>query len=151
MVVVSLACYSAGTPLLEDWVRPTLLRKPARLTDRPFVARLPQKMLARGALGFVGHVSRAWDYSFLGVEGSDAELATFQALASELLNGRRVGHATDYVNTRWARLTVLLDAWLGAGARTKQQIVALWQARNDGRGYVVLGDPAARVRVELLQ
>jgi hypothetical protein len=76
-VAFCFACYSAGTPLKEDWVLPTWFRRPARLADTPFVARLPQKLLAYGLLSFVGHVSRAWDYSFLGVRGASGQIGMF--------------------------------------------------------------------------
>jgi hypothetical protein len=143
------ACYSAGTPKLQDWVQSTLLRKPAQLADVPFVAQLPQKLLAHGFLGFLGHVSRVWDFSFLGAHraGGAHQISAIQETLIQLLAGKRVGHATDYLNERWARLTVQLDQLMSAKKEvTKEQVVTIWQARNDCRGYVLLGDPAAKLR-----
>ena len=142
------ACYSAGTPKLQDWVRPTLLRKPAKIADVPFVAQLPQKLLAYGFLGFLGHASKAWDFSFLGAQRTSGahQIRAMRETLIQLLAGTRAGHATDYLNERWARLTVHLDQLTSAKKATKEQVVTTWQARNDCRGYVLLGDPAAKLR-----
>jgi hypothetical protein len=148
MVAFCFACFSVGTPLKQDWVRPTLFRSPAQIASAPFVARLPQKLLAKGLLAFIGHVSRAWEYSFLGAERSGQQIATFRSTLYELLSGQSVGHATDYLNERWLKLNAQLDAQLGAGNVSKEDIAKTWLARNDCRGYAILGDPAARIRVD---
>lgn len=151
MIAFCFACFSAGTPLKQDWVRPTLLKKPAQIAEAPFVARLPQKLLAQGLVAFIGHVSRAWDFSFLGTRGASDQVGTFRETIGELLNGQPVGHATDYLNARWTHLTLLLDRQVADKDKYgKDRIIATWKARNDCRGYTILGDPAARLRVELL-
>jgi hypothetical protein len=145
------ACYSAGTPMFEDWVRPTAARQPTQIASVPFVAQLPQKLLARGFLGFLGHVSRVWDFSFLGAQrsGGAHQVGAIRETLAQLLVGKRAGHATDYLNERWVRLTVRLDQLMSAGTQaTREEIVTTWQARNDCRGYVLLGDPAARLRTK---
>jgi hypothetical protein len=73
----------------------------------------------------------------------------FKETMTELLRGKRIGHATDSLNSHWARLTVLLDSSIQNKA-SKQQVVDAWKSRNDFRSYVLLGDPAARLRVEKL-
>jgi hypothetical protein len=152
MMAFCFACYSAGTPLKQDWVVPTFHRSPAEIALQPFVARLPQKLLARGLLAFIGHVSKAWEWSFLGTHGRGEHLGSFREPLGELLRGQPVGHATDYLNERWAKLTVLLDRQLANKEKYgKETVVATWKARNDCRGYAILGDPAARLRVESLQ
>ena len=151
MIAFCFACFSAGTPQKEDWVRPTLFRKPKQIANEPFMARLPQKMLANGLLAFVGHVSKAWESSFLGLQGNSQHLGGFYATIGELLRGRPVGHATDYMNQRWVRMNLQLDKWMARNDKSKEEIITLWQARNDIRGYAVLGDPATRLKVEHLQ
>jgi hypothetical protein len=54
------------------------------------------------------------------------------------------------MNTRWIQLTTQLDQAKTNHGMSKEQIVALWQARNDARGYAVLGDPAATIKVASL-
>jgi hypothetical protein len=151
LVAFSFACYSAGTPRLADWQRPSLFRSPKKIAEAPFVARLPQKMLAGGALAFIGHVSKAWESSFLGVSGSHAQLGGFTSTIDELLRGSRIGHATDYMNTRWLHMTSQLERWVTGKKRSKPETIALWQARNDIRGLAILGDPAARMQPALLR
>jgi len=152
MAAFCFACFSAGTPLEEDWVYPTFLKKPARIAPAPFVARLPQKLLAHGLVAFIGHVSKAWDFSFLGTKRASEQVGTFRETIGELLRGRPIGHATDYLNERWTHLTVLLDRQVANPKKySKEQTIATWEARNDCRGYAILGDPAARLRVERLK
>jgi hypothetical protein len=144
------ACFSAGTPLQEDWVRPTFWTKPKQIAPRPFVARLPQKLLAHGAVSFIGHVSRAWQSSFMGVQNNSNQIGTFTETLHGLLSGWRIGHAIDYLNNRWVHLSNRLDKWIEGGQKGKSDIVTLWLARNDCRGYAVLGDPAVRMRTDVI-
>lgn len=152
MVSFCFACFSAGTPLKEDWVYPSFWHRPQQIAPQPFVARLPQKMLAQGLVAFIGHVSRAWESSFMAAQNANSQIETFIAVVSELLRGRRAGHATDYLNERWQRQTVQLENWMNSSKKKqdKNKVIDLWQARNDGRGYVILGDPAAKMRNDLL-
>lgn len=60
------ACYGGGTPKYDDFPKPgtTTLNQVA---PKPFVARLPMRMLGRekgGALAVIAHVERAWGVSF---------------------------------------------------------------------------------------
>ena len=67
LVSFHFACYAAGTPAVNDY--PDTERKVFRnqpIAPHPFAARLPQRLLGHpngGALGFVGHVDRAWSCS----------------------------------------------------------------------------------------
>lgn len=150
VIGICFACYSAGSPLREDWVRPGIFQRPAKIADAAFVARLPQKMLAAGLIAFIGHVSKAWDFSFLGAKGNSEQYAPFKEVTVSILKGTRVGHATDYLNQRWMQSTVLLNKRYEDKTHnyTKAQLVSQWMARNDYRGYVLLGDPASRLRFE---
>ena len=147
IVAFCFACYSAGTPIKQDWVYPTFFQKPATVAKRSFVASLPQKMLANGLLAFIGHVSKTWDYSFLGINGTSQQLGILRETVGEILVGKCIGHATNYLNDRWSRLTTLLDKRVTdkSSKYSKEDIVSTWIARNDCRGYVVLGDPAAKL------
>lgn len=150
MMAFCFACYSAGAPRYPDWIHPSANPHPDPVAAKPFVARLPQKMLARGAPAFIGHVSKVWDWSFLSIDKIDgAYLGTLSAYKSALrylLTGYPVGHATDALNGRWLTLTQLLDDAIDHGA-PQSDVVNRWKARNDCRGYVVLGDPFAHLIV----
>ncbi|MNR39039.1 hypothetical protein D3C85_1572030 [compost metagenome] len=63
--------------------------------------------------------------------------------------GNRIGHATDQFNTLWGtlstQLVVLLNN-LSYGKQPTSELMSLRIARDDMRNYVVLGDPAVRLR-----
>jgi hypothetical protein len=151
MTAFCFACFSAGTPREADWVKPGFFRLVPRLAERPFVAHLPQKFLARGMLAFIGHVSKAWDLSFLQPGSTESQVVTFRTALNLLSRGARVGHATNTLNTRWVHLTDQFETARKEKRLDRRELLDLWLARNDCRGYVVLGDPAVRLRVELLR
>jgi len=148
-VVFVFACYGAGTPQHDDFAE--ALGTPPQIAAGPFVAGLPRRLLGhpRGsALAVVGHVERAWGYSFVW-PGIGSQLQVFDAALSELLRGVPVGHALEYFSDRYAALTTDLealkeDAQFGA-TPDPLEVSGLWTARNDARNYVLLGDPAVRL------
>ena len=87
----------------------------------------------------LAHVELAWAYSFQGVIG-------------RLLTGQRIGQATDMFNLRWAAISVEVseiqsDLQHGVDVPLKK-LGNLWVARDDARNFMILGDPAVRLRVE---
>jgi hypothetical protein len=147
------ACYSAGCPQVDDFVKKTNA-KPGEIAPRALVAKLPQRILAHpngGALAALGHVDRAWSYSFYS-EKAGPQIQGFRDVMDRLLRGDRLGQATDQFDVRRAALSTELTEVLRDLEHGKQildqDIVNLWIARNDARNYVVLGDPAVRLRVE---
>jgi len=153
LVVFAFACYSAGTPRLEDF--PHLQPKPPlEIAPAPFVSRLPQRLLAQGALAFLGHVERAWDYSFLALQGG-RQIDTFQSTLEAILSGVRLGHAFEAINQRYLDLARevtdgeedgLLHQYRLGEPTDPDELAQLWMAHNDARAYVLYGDPAARLR-----
>jgi hypothetical protein len=150
------ACYGAGCPQIDDFFsRPG--QQPEQISPRALIAKLPQKLLAHpngGALAALGHVDRAWSYSFYS-EKAGAQLQGFQDVMGRLLRGDRLGQATDQFDVRRAALAsqltdVLQERGYGNKKISDQDIVNLWIARNDARNYIILGDPAVRLRVESL-
>jgi hypothetical protein len=118
------------------------------------MSRLPEKMLTHpngGALAAFGHVDRAWPHSFRSARAG-AQVQGFRDVMGRLLRGERLGQATDQFDVRKAALSFeLADVRRNAnyGARVSdKKLASLWVARNDARDYVVLGDPAVRLRVE---
>jgi hypothetical protein len=150
-VVFSFACYGAGTPRLDDF--PHLLgADDESIADAPFVARLPQRLLAHptsGALAFIGHVERAWGTSFMW-PGAGAQRQTFTSSLQGLLDGWRVGHAMEYFGSRYAELGSDLSLTLERISNWHERVedsllVDMWTANNDARSYVIVGDPAVRL------
>jgi len=145
----SFACFSAGTPDTDDYVHLPGPRTHA-IGSTPFVARLPQRLLAHpggGLLAFVGHIDRAWTYSFM-APGAGAQLDVFKSALRSVVDGVRVGHAMEYFGSRYAELSTALTAQLyaranyGVGIADPVSFAQMWTANNDARGYVVIGDPA---------
>jgi len=146
------ACYGGGMPELDNFDR--MNAAPKRIADKPFLSKLPQALLAHnegGALAAIAHVERAWAYSFQSDKGG-AQVQGFREVLARLLNGDRVGQATDTFNMRWAALSTRLaelqvDLQHGADVPLKM-LGQFWIARDDARNFMILGDPAVQLRVK---
>jgi peptidase C25-like protein len=122
------------------------------LTPVPLVASLPQALLARGALAVIAHVDRAFSYGFEDVMGTPQE-QLLRTPIELLMKGQRAGMAADPLNLQWSALAAQLGLALGGNLpgmpQPRSAVVAnLFIARDDARNYIVLGDPAARLRTE---
>jgi hypothetical protein len=148
LVAFLFACFGAGTPQYDDFDRSA--EGPRRLAPRPFVAALPQALLGRagGALAVVGHIDRAWGYSFVW-PGVGGQTEVYRSTLAELGAGRPIGSALEYVGDRYAELATDLGLALEEirlGRRADPEMIAgLWTACTDARGFVLLGDPAVRL------
>lgn len=151
------ACFGAGTPRYDDFSRKGETPALVDIAPHAFVAHLPQRMLGRprGALACIGHVDRAWASSFLQADprhrgAVTAQLAVFESALKRLMEGRRVGHAMDYFDLRYAELasdlaTRIEDATKYDVAVDDYELAQLWIYTNDARDYAVIGDPAVRI------
>lgn len=151
LVAFFFACYSAGTPRVDPFQHKSGQAPPA-VAEEPFVAALPKRLLAHpegGALAVIGHIERAWGYSF--VSGGESQLLPFQNAIGRILAGQPVGHAMKDFNEKYAALSANVSNVLeqmGFGKLVPDtQLAQLWTERNDAQTYVVLGDPAAALKV----
>jgi hypothetical protein len=147
------ACYGGGCPAEDTYSR--VGSTPIKIMEKPIVARLPQKMLAAGALASLAHIDRAWSYSFQ-VGRSAPQVQEFRDIMVRLLRGDRIGFATDQFNLRWTVLSAELTDSLRqrdsiAGHISDGVLANRWIARDDARNYLILGDPAIRLRVADMQ
>jgi hypothetical protein len=149
MIIMHFACFSAGTPRLDNFSSPG--RPVRQLASTDFLSALPLRMLGmpKGAQAVVGHIERAWSYAF-DWPGTQAELSTFESTLRAMMHGGyRVGHAMEFFSERFAGLSVALNSQLddvNLGANVDERVLSqLWLASNDARNYLVLGDPAARL------
>lgn len=150
-VVFSFACFGAGTPQMDDFTR-RAFKNPVDIAERPFVARLPQRLLAHdsgGVLAFIGHVDLAWGCSFQW--RGQRQLEVFRSALTNVLDGYPVGAAMEYFNQRYAELsadlTSELDEIRNYGRISDDfELATLWTANNDARNYTIVGDPAVRAR-----
>jgi len=150
LVAFFFACYGAGTPRLDDFSKQAF-RQRGEIAPRNFLARLPQRMLSHpngGALAVVGHVERAWSYSFVWGQAGP-QRAVFESTLQRLFDGWPIGYAFEYFNGRYAELAAQLAYTLGEleyGLKiTSTELAGLWTATNDARNYVVLGDPFVKL------
>lgn len=163
LIAFHFACFGAGTPRLDDF--PQLVGAASALgaqltrsiAPQAFVAQLPTRLLGHpggGALAVVGHVERALGSSFLWTSpaGQQASVTAFEGALRRLMRGEPVGLAMEAFNARYAELCADLTQQV---RRVNQQgrlpneveLAQLWMGSTDARGYVVLGDPAARLVV----
>lgn len=160
------ACFSAGTPTSSkyaQWIerliaegrvggRPEqVLASLPRPGEPPFVAAIPKAALRnpQGPLAFIGHVDLAWSYSFREVDGGRprSQPGRFLDTLAAALQGDRVGVAFRHL-FRWfeqvnTELTTLDEDSEDHALRRAQ----LWMLRQDLAGFMLLGDPAARLPV----
>src|SRR5207237_900461 len=99
------------------------------------------------ALALIGHVERAWGYS-------TRPLGPYRNCLGRILRGEPVGHAFKDINDWYAILAADLLTWLDKGSQqplpSELALAWTWVERNDARNYILLGDPAVRLKVDKL-
>ncbi len=150
-LIFLLSSDGAGTPRHDDFYRSGGLdAEPQVLAERPFVNRLAQRLLSRGARAVIGHVDRTWTVSFRWTRnGRGLENGTFREVFGQLLRGRTVGWAMRPMVTRYLSLAAHLGELLHqrhAGEDVSEELIArVWTGQKDARNYIVLGDPAVHL------
>ncbi len=171
----AVACFAAGTPqgsAFFPWLSllaehgasaqqaKAVLKSLPAAGERPFVAALPQTLLANpdGPLAVIGHMDLAWTFGFTEPGSKRSRASRMFSTLRALLAGSRVGVGVDalmrvYRETNdnlMARYQLQRDAQARglADPIDPKQLGQLWMQRNDLRGYVLLGDPAARLPVK---
>lgn len=165
------ACFGAGTPgdsAYHQWLKvladegesdaaevaAVLESLPDRVGGHPFVAGLPKRALANpdGPLGFVGHIDLAWTYSFQRLDKKvRARPGKFTELVKHAARADRFGIAFDALYHALVDVDSQLNEMQRVIERGEQPRLSradrghLWMLRQDLMGYVLLGDPAARL------
>jgi hypothetical protein len=157
------ACYSGGCPAQNNYYF-AKDGSPINVAPVSFITRLPQALLSHGMLAVIAHVDLAFPYAFVDTNGTPQPQAIRTPLEL-LMKGKRTGLAADSLSVMWSSLSSRLavaqpaapvvSAGATSGATTATPISrALAQmtiARDDARNYIVLGDPATRVRIEAMK
>lgn len=151
MISFHFACYGMGTPSSDRFIHEPGSPPPA-IAPQSFIAALPKALLAHpagGALACIGHVERAWGCSIVTAKAG-SQLLPFENAIGRILKGEPVGLAMKDFYERYASLSVSLSSMLeeiSFGATVADaELTAAWIARNDAEGYLILGDPAVRLR-----
>ena len=149
---VLFACHGGGCTEFDDFDQ--LNDEPRKIAKTSLLASLPKALLSHkngGALAVLAHVERAWAYSFQDQNGG-SQTDGLRDVVARLLSGERIGQATDSFNLRWAAIaTQLSDRQLDMQRNVKfppRLLSKLWIARNDARNFIIIGDPAVRLKVE---
>jgi hypothetical protein len=125
-------------------------KKREAIAPEGFVAHLPSEMLKHGALAVLGHVERAWGYSFV-TPGGNPDHDAFVTAMRKLLNGNPIGLATDFsFDMRYAAISSDLSVTLeelhwSPDYVSDHELAHMWTANNDARSYVIIGDPAVSI------
>ncbi|MCK6588537.1 MAG: helix-turn-helix domain containing protein [Polyangiaceae bacterium] len=173
-----LACFGGGTPMVSayhTWLAhlaeegawsgqaEAVLKNLPQPGQRPFIAAMPQAALRNpnGPLGVIGHLDLAWTYGFSSMKNpsESKKLRIFKALQS-LAKGDRAGVGLNALlqfyreanDALMASYSVEEEARVNKRNDPTDRIDRghLWMLRNDLRGYVLLGDPAARLPLQKL-
>jgi hypothetical protein len=108
-------------------------------------------------LAILGHVDMAFPYAFRNTSGTPQTQAVRNPLEL-VMRGQRVGLAADTLSLLWSSRSAQLSLTLGSSSATgatpgsqaapnNDAILQMILARDDARNYILLGDPAARLRV----
>ena len=160
LVALLFACFGNGTPDADQFPMDLLQAgKPPPLAPQPFIAALPRRLLAHpngSALAVIGHIDRAWGFSIQAPKVADAQIGTFRNSLGFILSGAPVGHAMcGQFGARYAALSTALASSTSPTAPASmhlsdRDLVTNWLERNDAQNYLLLGDPAVRIRKDAL-
>lgn len=160
------ACFGYGTPAVSGFSH-WLPHLPERNSESDFTAALPRRLLAhpRGPVAYIGHLDVACLHGFddaenpLEMQKTGARwhnrLGPFVDALDRLLTVQPVGLALETMNKRFDLANaVLANHWnkqrLGKLVETPELLARLADTfilRSDAQNYLVLGDPAARLRI----
>jgi CHAT domain-containing protein/peptidase C25-like protein len=156
VVAFLFACFGAGTPDQDQFLMDLSQAGTApTLAPKPFIAALPRRLLTHpkgSALAVIGHIDRAWGFSMQAPNVASPQIAPFRNSIGSILDGKPVGHTMcGQFGARYAELSALLLSATSPTAPaamrlSDRDLVTAWLERNDAQNYVLLGDPAVRIR-----
>lgn len=161
-VFFQFACFGAGTPKQSDYTH-WLKGIPEKYAEEDFVAALPKKLLAhpRGPIAFIGHLDTAWLHGFTDADDPNIlerwhnRVAPFVRAVDDILSVQPTALALQFMNDRYTATNALLANTCDREKRGRiewteelsRRFLDTWIIRSDAQNYMVLGDPAARVRI----
>ncbi len=153
------ACYGAGTRAHSDFIRYMPEGRGRQRLEtaqgvQDFVAYLPKALLAHPrsrALAVVGHVDPAWVHAFRGTVTRERRIDPFGFTLARLLRGKPVGFALMSFKQKYTDISTDLLSLIERNQKTAllpdpAEFMDLWICRNDAQNYVIIGDPAVRLR-----
>jgi hypothetical protein len=161
-VFFQFACFGYGTPAESDYAH-WLQGTPKQYGPADFTAALPKRLLAhpRGPIAYVGHLDTAFLHGFAEAEAPDIlerwhnRVTPFVAAVDELLGVRPCGFAMRELASRYNVCNMVIANTYDRQKRGKliwkpelrKKFLDTWITRSDAQNYMVLGDPAAHLRI----
>jgi hypothetical protein len=161
-VFFQFACYGYGTPARSDYAH-WLDTLDERNAARDFVAALPRRLLAhpRGPVAYIGHVDLAFLHGFTDVHNPHLDerwhdrLAPYKRAIDGLLDAvEPAGFAMEAMSERYAAASAVLTNMYDGAQRQqpwtenkKARFLDQWIMRGDAQNFMVMGDPAALLRI----
>lgn len=156
LVAFIFACFGAGTPdadqFLTDLSQADIVPP---LAPKPFMSALPRRLLTHpngSAIAVIGHIDRAWAFSIQAPKVAEPQILPFRNSLGFIMKGSPIGFSLcGQFGARFSAQSALLASATSpttppALRPTDRELVAAWIERNDSQNYVLLGDPAARIR-----
>lgn len=138
-------CYGAGTVTMDEYGP-----KELKISPEPFVSALGMRLLLCGASAIIGHVSSAWQVSFLW-RSTGPQPHTFMSVFESLMDGEPVGVALQALSKRHAELAAVLSSLHADASRngvaSLDSLEEVKVAMLDAKHYIVLGDPCAALSI----
>ncbi len=152
MIAFNFAFCSLGVPAQNE-LHLAGLPIPEWLAPEDLVARLPQRMLAQGALAAIGHLDLVFAYSFREGQNEEAQRPDspplYDLCLKDLLLGRSVGEAmSPFRSCYQARLVERAELTQRTHDQVPVAAETLWEveaACHDAKYYAIFGDPAVRM------
>lgn len=160
-VFFQFACFGYGTPAESDYAH--WLGSAELNSDADFVAALPKKLLAhpRGPVAFIGHLDAAWLHGFTDpdapyiLERWHPRIAPYRYAVDALLKVQPAGLAMAEMNKRYDLGNAILSSTYDRLKRgklketdeLKSRLASTFIWRSDAQNYMILGDPAVRLRI----
>lgn len=161
-VFFQFACYGLGTPAQSDFAH-WIDGAPSSNAPADFVAALPTKLLShpRGPISFVGHLDIALLLGFTDAkqpiltERWHTRIAPFRSAVERVMSVRPTGYALERMNQKYAAASTILTLRYDEEKRNERgwtskdadDLLDTWLSRGDAQNFMVLGDPAARLRI----
>ena len=145
------ACFGGACPLVDSY-QLSPAGDPLPLAPKPFITSLPQRLLRAGALAVLAHSDRAWSYGFVSGGGVRQD-QLIRGAVEGLMRGLPAGRCADQFQDQWGALSAQFSLRQdfrrnGTQPVSTDALANLAIARDDARNYIVLGDPAARLRIK---
>ncbi len=161
-VFFQFACFGYGTPATSD-LSHWRFDYVEEYAGQEFVAALPRKLLAHphGPLAYIGHLDIALLHGFAdpkdpqGAGRWGARMSVFVGAVNKILGVQSSGLAMQDLNDRFNAanfaITNTYDRQRRGALQWSEQaetrLVDNWLMRTDAQNFMILGDPAARVRL----